>query len=156
MNTEWRNRAVRRWGFAQNYIWTNCSLKAIIHTIKAIITNKKHGNAGSQNQVFMQRVHYDIFTFFLMAAVWNFYSPIDPKINPNVCVLIWRTHPQSLMLIDQSKLKLSLQKSNVWRPDADPPDHWHPQSNNQVSPCENLIITKPAIYPMISELQFTA
>ena len=41
------------------------------------------------------------------------------------------------MLIDQRKLKLSpVKKTNV---DARPPDHRHPHSNNQVSPCENLV-----------------
>ena len=43
----------------------------------------------------------------LVYASWQgLYSPINPK-TILTCVLIWSTHLQSLMLIDQRKLKLS-------------------------------------------------
>ena len=46
-----------------------------------------------------------ILKLLVLASWQGFYSPIDPE-NQSPCVLIWCTHPQSLMLIAQRKLKL--------------------------------------------------
>ena len=47
----------------------------------------------------------------------DFTVQLTPKSIP-MCVLIWCTHPQNLMLIGQKKLKLAEKK--FWRPLAHP------------------------------------
>ena len=73
---------------------------------------------SKETQVIVKKLMFDLKPLFL--ASWQgFYSPIDPQKIPT-CILIWSTHLQSLMLIDQRKLKLSLKNPNVWRPDTSP------------------------------------
>ena len=50
-------------------------------------------------------------------------------------------HPPAKFDVDWSKETQVIVKKLMFdaRPPAHPPDHRHPHSNNQVSPCENLV-----------------
>ena len=77
---------------------------------------------------------FDLKPLFL--ASWQgFYIPIDPKNNPHLCLDM--IHPPAKFDVDWSKETQVIVKKLMF--DARPPDHRHPHSNNQVSPCENLV-----------------
>ena len=72
----------------------------------------------------------------LFLASWQgFYSPIDPKNNPHLCLDM--IYPPAKFDVDWSKETQVIVKKLMF--DARTPNHWHPHSNNQVSPCENLV-----------------
>ena len=79
----------------------------------------------------------------LVLVSWQgFYSPINPQINPRMCLDM--TYPPAKLGVDWSKETqvLSLKKLMF---DDRPPARRHPQSNNQVSPHENLVNNKSVI-----------
>ena len=67
----------------------------------------------------------------------EFYSPIEPKNNAHLYLDM--TYPPDKF--DWSKeTQVIVKKTKVWCLPSHPLDHRHPQSNNRVSPCENLVI----------------
>ena len=65
----------------------------------------------------------------------EFYSLIDPKINPHVSLDM--TCPPAKFDVDWLKETQIIIKKLMF--DACPPNHRHPQSNNQASLSENLV-----------------
>ena len=63
----------------------------------------------------------------------EFFSPVDPKISPHMCLDI--TYPPAKFDGDYSNETLVIVKQNKCLS----PAHRNPQCNNQVSPCENLV-----------------
>ena len=101
-----------------------------------------------QNQVFTRWVHYDIYLktlniltlkflasecrmrcliFFLNGHRLEFYSLIDLKINPRLCLDM--TYPPAKFDVDWSKETLVIVKK-VWCLPGHPPHHRHPQQYN--------------------------
>ena len=62
-------------------------------------------------------IYFKTFNFSKLARILQ--SQLTPKTIPT-CLLIWSTHLQSLMLIDQGNSSYH-KKTNVWRPPAHPP-----------------------------------
>ena len=61
---------------------------------------------SKETQVIVKKLMFHLKPLF--SASWQgFYSSIDPKNNPHLCLDMISTHLQSLKLIDQRKLKLS-------------------------------------------------
>ena len=76
----------------------------------------------------------------LVLASWQgLYSPIDPQNDPHLCLDM--IYPPAKFDVDLSKETQVIVKKTKTpaRLPARPPDHRHPQSNNQVSPRENLV-----------------
>ena len=57
--------------------------------------------AMPQNQILMERVHYDILKLLVSASWQRRYIPIDPKSSPQLCLDM--TYPPAQFDVDWSK-----------------------------------------------------